>query len=190
LFYACFYVDKKGEVPGFFLGRKLRLFPIRFGSASFVEAVEHQELREKISVFLSKIKYNGLGGIEFKRDQRDGSFQLIEFNVRYGLWDVMGARCGVDLALMAYKDAVCEPVPFVSTYRTGVKWISLERDIAAFLGYKKEGILSTSSWIRSLIGQKQCAVFDWRDLSPFFKTGRCYISEKGRSIFRTIFGKK
>ena len=79
------------------------------------------------------IRYQGLGGIEFKRDARDGRYKLIEFNARYGMWDSLGMRCGVDIPWAAYRDALGEPVEPQRSYRTGVSWVDLQRDARAFL---------------------------------------------------------
>ncbi len=166
LFYFVFYVSRDHKLLGRFSGKKLRIYPIHFGSASFVQSVYVEEL-DKLSIrFLRDLNYSGLGGIEFKRDARDGKFKLIEFNTRYGLWDVLGARCGVDLAHIAYCDAIGEKVAEKLQYRTGVKWVSLYLDTKAFLDYKREGLIGFGTWLRSLRGEKQWAVFARDDISP------------------------
>ena len=65
---------------------------------------DRDPMLERISLdFLEKLNYQGLGGIEFKRDSRDGKLKLIELNTRYGLWDALGQLCGVDTAYVAYS---------------------------------------------------------------------------------------
>jgi len=146
------------------------LYPVHFGSASFVESVYEQEL-ERISInFLKDMGYKGLGGMELKRDSRDSKFKLIEFNARFGLWDVLGARCGVDIAYVAYCDTIGEKVMRNVKYRTGIKWISANLDSKAFLNYRREGSLSLLSWLRSAFGEKQWAVFAWDDIMPFLSS--------------------
>lgn len=170
LFYFVFCISRNHEVLGHFAGRKLRLYPIHFGSASFVESVYEKEM-ERISInFLQDIGYKGLGGMEFKRDSRDSKFKLIEFNVRFGLWDVLGARCGVDIAYVAYCDTIGEKVMRNVKYRTGIKWISAYLDTKAFLDYRREGSISLLSWLRSAFGEKQWAVFAWDDMMPILSS--------------------
>ncbi len=178
LFYFVFYVSNDHELLGRFSGRKCRVIPIHFGSASFVESVFVEELDRVSMDFLSRLKYRGLGGIEFKRDPRDGKFKLIEFNARYGLWDVLGARCGVDTAYLAYCDAIGKSVAKKFDYRTGVKWVSIYRDTKAFLAYRREGAITLWSWLRSLWGEKQWAVLAWDDVKPFLTAAWRYWLSK------------
>jgi predicted ATP-grasp superfamily ATP-dependent carboligase len=176
LFYFVFYMSTDHELLGRFSGRKCRVTPIHFGSASFVESVFVEELDELSISFLRNLKYTGLGGIEFKRDPRDGKFKLIEFNARYGLWDMLGTRCGVDTAYIAYCDATGTRVTKKFEYRTGVKWVSIYRDTKAFLAYRKEGLITLLSWLRSFRGETQWAVFAWDDIKPFLSSiGRYWL---------------
>lgn len=166
LLYHCFYLDRDSRPLATFAGRKLRLLPVGFGSASFVQSVHDPELERLSLDLLAKIRYQGLGGVEFKRDARDGRLKLIEFNARYGMWDSLGVRCGVDIPWAAYRDALGEPVEPRHHYRTGVKWVDLQRDARAFLQYRSAGRLGSAGWLRSLLGEKDWAYFDRRDWRP------------------------
>ena len=175
LVYACFYVSREGEPLGLFAGRKCRVLPPGSGSASYVESMADPALTDVTLKLLRAVGYRGLGGVEFKRDPRDGVYKLIEFNVRFGLWDALGARCGVNLAYMAYRDALGLPVEPRLSHRTGVKWVSIERDLSAFKLYRRERGMTTAAWLRSLVGDKMWAVFAWDDLAPFLKRTPGYL---------------
>jgi D-aspartate ligase len=165
LLYFAFYRCADGRI-WHFSGRKQRITPIHFGNASYVVSMHDPNL-ERISIdLLEKLNYHGLGGIEFKRDLRDGKLKLIEFNARYGLWDALGRVCGVDTAYVAYLDAIGEKLPPHRQARTGVKWLSLARDVSAFRGYRKERSLGLLKWAQTLGGEKMWAVFDWDDPMP------------------------
>ena len=165
LLYFVFYRSADGRI-WHFSGRKERIIPVHFGSASFVVSMAAEDLDRLSIAFIEKLGYRGLGGIEFKRDARDGSLKLIEFNARIGLWDALGQRLGVDTAAVAYLDAIGAELPEPARGRTGVRWVSISRDIRAALGYRKEGLLSVRSWLRSLVGEKVWAVFSWDDPLP------------------------
>lgn len=165
LLYFVFYRSADGRI-WHFSGRKERILPVHFGSASFVVSMEAEDLDRVSITFLEKLGYRGLGGIEFKRDARDGSLKLIEFNPRFGLWDALGQRFGVDTAAVAYLDAIGAELPEPGRARTGVRWVSISRDIRAAFGYRKEGLLSARSWLTSLVGEKVWAVFSWDDPLP------------------------
>lgn len=166
LYYVPSYLDRNSRILGAFIGRKTRVTPIHFGSASFVETVYDPVLLELNKKLLSSVKYRGLAGVEFKLDPRDGKYKLIEVNARWGLWDALGAYCGVDLGYIAYLDAIGQRVKPVSTYNSGKKWFSLERDILAFLQYRKEGNSNFRNWLSTLSFSMMHACFAWEDLGP------------------------
>ncbi|MFP4058082.1 MAG: hypothetical protein ACLF0G_14535 [Candidatus Brocadiia bacterium] len=178
LVYVCAYVGREGEPLGLFAGRKRRVLPPGFGSASFAESIEDPRLTEVALRLLRAVGYRGLGGIEFKLDPRDQTYKLIEFNVRFGLWDALGARCGVNLAHIAYRDALGLAVEPALRYRTGVKWVCFQRDLSAFKLYRRQGKLTTGQWLRSLRGEKMWAVFAADDPRPWLRTAPRYLWER------------
>lgn len=165
LVYFSFYLDRDSRPLAIFAGRKLRVIPTGFGSASYVRSFYDPELRDVAFRLLSAVGYQGLGGLEFKKDPRTETYQLIEFNTRFGMWDGLGARCGVDLAYAAYRDALRLPIEPQFDYRRDVIWIDWQRDVRAALEYRRKGELSLGAWLRSLRGDKMWAVYsrdDWR----------------------------
>jgi D-aspartate ligase len=184
LYYCCGYVDQQGTPRAAFVGRKLRVEPIHLGSASFVISVHHQEIIDISLRFLDAIGYRGLYGIEYKLDARDGRFKAIEFNARFGLWDILAKRCGIDIPHIAYLDANDQAVETGTRYRAGVKWVAMELDIAAFRQYHREGTLSFFAWLRSLAGEKLWAVADWGDPRPFIDSTKDLLWGKAQRLFR------
>lgn len=170
LFYVCIYCDASSQPVGMFAGQKLRLFPAHFGSASYVRSFHDPELLSLAVRMVRKVGYRGLCGIEFKRDARDGRYKLIEFNARFGLWDMLGEKVGVDLVELSYRDALGLPVEPRHEYRTGVAWVGLERDYGAFRTYHREGKLSLMEWLGSLLLARSYPFFSTDDPKPFFKT--------------------
>lgn len=170
LVYISFYMNRRSEPLGIFAGRKHRIVPIGFGSASYVRSLYDPRLVESGLELLSKTHYMGLGGIEFKEDPRDGCYRLIEVNTRFGMWDGLGIRCGVDLPYIAYRDMLGLPVEPQLTYREGVIWIDWQRDIRAAVEYRRRGQLSWGEWLQSLRGEKMSAIYsadDWRPGAAF-----------------------
>lgn len=178
LVYACFYIGRDGTPLGLFQGRKCRVLPPQSGSASYVESMQDPRLTEVCLKLLRGVDYRGLGGLEFKLDPRDDTYKLIEFNVRFGLWDSLGARCGVNLALMAYRDALGLPVEARLSHRRGMKWVSIQRDLSAFKLYRRYHGMRTMDWLRTLWGEKMWAVFAWDDLAPFLQSAPSYVWER------------
>jgi D-aspartate ligase len=165
LSYVSFYLDRQSKPLAIFAGRKLRVLPIGFGSASYVRSFHDPDLEKVTLQLLSGVRYQGLGGAEFKKDSRDSRYKLIEFNVRFGMWDGLGVRCGVDTPYMAYRDALRLAVEPQLTYREDVIWVDWQRDVRAFWIYNKQGQLTLGQWLRSLRGEKMWAIYsrdDWR----------------------------
>ncbi len=178
LYYACGYFNSDGKLEAIFAGQKLRLTPIHFGSASFVKSVYDEKLFQVTTDLLAPLGYRGLFGVEFKKDPRDGIYKIIEVNVRWGLWDGMAARCGIDLAYLAYAREVGLPYSFDPIYREGINWLSSRRDIDAFIDYWREGSLSPLSWVRSLCSETEHAVYAVDDPQPAIAEIKAILREK------------
>jgi D-aspartate ligase len=166
LTYFCFYLNRQSIPLAFFAGRKLRVLPVGFGSASYVRSFRDPELEEISFKLLSGASYQGLGGIEFKKDPRDERYKLIEFNARFGMWDALSTRCGIDIPYIAYCDALGWPAKAQHDYRENVIWVDLQRDIRAFVIYRRRKQLSFGDWLRSLRGEKDWAVYSRDDWKP------------------------
>lgn len=165
LVYFSFYIDREGKPLGIFAGRKHRVIPTNFGSASYVRSLYDPELFEIGLELLSNTHYRGLGGIEFKKDPRDEKYKLIEFNARFGMWDGLSVRCGVDLPYISYCAALRKPIKPQLSFRNGVIWIDWQRDLRASIAYYRKQQLSLGDWIQSLRGEKMWAIYsrdDWR----------------------------
>ncbi|RME44911.1 MAG: hypothetical protein D6796_11165 [Caldilineae bacterium] len=166
LSYISFYLNRQSQPLALFAGRKLRVIPIGFGSASYVRSFYDPALEEVALRLLRSVKYQGLGGLEFKRDARDGQYKLVEFNVRFGMWDGLAVRCGIDTPYIAYCDALGLPVEPQRRYREGVIWIDWQRDVRAFRMYRRRGQLTLRRWLQSLRGEKMWAIYDREDWKP------------------------
>jgi predicted ATP-grasp superfamily ATP-dependent carboligase len=186
LVYACFYLDRQSRALAFFAGRKLRVLPVGFGSASYVQSFRDPELEEITYKLLDCVGYQGLGGIEFKRDARDETYKLIEFNARFGLWDSLGIKCGVDIPHIAYRDALGQPITPQLNYREGVLWVDLQRDFRAFLRYRRRGELSFINWLRSLLGEKQWSTYDRDDWRPGLTEDLNLLRRQWKAIQRRL----
>jgi D-aspartate ligase len=165
LVYFCFYLDREYKPLATFAGRKIRLLPVGFGSASYVRSFFDMELEDISLQLLRAVDYKGLGGIEFKKDPRDGKHKLIEFNARFGMWDSLGIRCGVDIPFISYSDAIGRQVENQRQYREDIAWFDLQRDIRAYLIYRSQRKLTFVQWLRTFQGEKDWAVYaadDWK----------------------------
>ena len=134
-----------------------------------VECRDDEVLDIALRTFAS-VPYRGLAYIEVKRDSRTGALVIIEPNIgRPTGRSAIAEAGGVELLDTMYCDALNLPLPAARTQRYGdAKWIHLRRDLMASAVLWRRGNLSLSEWRESMQGPKYYAIWDSRDLRPFF----------------------
>jgi predicted ATP-grasp superfamily ATP-dependent carboligase len=164
--YCAFFKD--GDAVGSMVARRRRQHPPEFGKAStYVETIELPELEELSLRFLRAIDYYGLVELEYKQDDRDGTFKLLDVNARTWGYHSLGARAGVDFPYLLFADQV-SGVPDRGRTRPGVRWVRLLTDLptAALLVRRRQ--LSVRKYLRSLRRANTEAVFSRDDPLPGF----------------------
>lgn len=178
----CGYVDKDGILKASFCLRKIRQNPIHFGVGCLVESVNNNELTEIGKKFFFEINYRGVGSAEFKLDERDKKYKLIELNPRYWQQNYLSTFCGVNFPLIQYFDLTNQPVKETLNYKTGIKWVNIYADFDSFLAYRKEGSLNFIKWLQSLKGKKVFSDWATNDIKPGF-----YEFRFGKRLFKLPF---
>jgi D-aspartate ligase len=82
------YLDECGEPLFHFTKQKIRQFPVAFGLACYQVTRWRADIAELGLRFFQGAGLRGVGNVEFKRDQRDGRFKLIECNHRFTAADM------------------------------------------------------------------------------------------------------
>ena len=159
------YVDAQSEPLAVFTGRKLRQHPRVFGTARFAESVWVSELADAGLRLLKELGYHGVSQVEFKRDPRDGQYKLMEVNARHWLWHALATACGVNLSLVAYRDALGAPFA-APRQRDGRKWMLATKDLPDSLRETLRGELSPVEWARTLPGTAIDGLYSLRDPRP------------------------
>jgi predicted ATP-grasp superfamily ATP-dependent carboligase len=163
------FVDRTGRVCGRFVRQRLRMFPPDFGDSTYMVSVPLDRVRaavESLDRLLAYLSYRGVFEAEFKYDERDGQFKLLEVNARPWYFIGFAADCGVDFCAMAYRDALGLPVEPVHTYELGRHCV-VGSDRFACWALFRQGRLSAWAWLRSWIGARQM-LFAWDDPLPAF----------------------
>lgn len=155
-----------GEPVVGFTARRLRQYPVEFGSSStYVATADLPDVSAAAETFLRSIRHHGLVEMEFKRDQRDGVLKLLDVNPRPWNWLGLAAAAGIDLGSAIFSMASNEPVPKV-TARAGLAWIFVSRDVVAAAQsgrLRPRAILSyAATWARV----RRFACFSWTDPIP------------------------
>ena len=160
------YLGHDSQPHALFGYHRMRGWPPLIGLNTLIESLSLSELRPQanlVAAYLRSIEYYGVMEAEFKRDPRDGKYKLLEINARSWFQNSFPTRCGLNIILKAYLDAVGMTTSYSEDYRAGVKWVNLLEDVAASVA---EGKMMSASWIRSLIGVEDYAFFDSNDITP------------------------
>jgi predicted ATP-grasp superfamily ATP-dependent carboligase len=154
-----------------FTGRKHRILPVHAGSGCFVESVVIEPLIESGLRMLRELRYTGIANINYKRDPRDGRFRLLEINPRVSQWNILAARCGVNIPWLAYAEQAGLPLEAPGRQREGVFYVNWVNDRASFRGYRAEGSLGVIDYARTLLRRPMVyQLLDFSDPWPFVRT--------------------
>ncbi len=156
------FADEGGRVLTEFCGRKLRTRPPSGGDSSFIELCDDPRLASVGRDTVERLGIVGAFKLDFLRTARD-ELVLLEANLRFTLWNYLGAASGANVPLAAYRHLVEGLPPVPETCRPRKRWVNLVLDLAA----RPEVNLSYRAWLASLIATpKLYELFAWDDPLP------------------------
>lgn len=162
------YYNKSYFPNGIFMYRRIREWPPLTGNGVLLENVDIPELEQIATAFIKKIKFYGIIDAEFKKDPRDGTFNLIEINPRSWMQISFPLKYGVNLPYIAYLDSLGKDVDKIIPKKAQAKWIFMFQDIFPSIKSLIYGNLSFRDWVRTYKGNKDFAIFAIDDPLPFF----------------------
>jgi predicted ATP-grasp superfamily ATP-dependent carboligase len=116
------FVDRFGTISAMVARRRIRMDPPRIANTASDVTIPLDEVGAvlpRLRAMLADVQYRGVFNVEFKLDERDGEFKIIELNPR-PFWLVAHiASAGADLPWMSYLDAQELPVPAPPPYQVG-----------------------------------------------------------------------
>jgi predicted ATP-grasp superfamily ATP-dependent carboligase len=174
------FVDRFGVVRALFARQRLRMSPPDFGNSTLMISVPVSDTGSASATLITlfaDIGYRGIFSAEFKRDPRDGVFNLIEVNARPWWYVEFAARCGVNVCKLAIHDALGEPVETISEYAVGRRCVFPYYDLQAVRAELSAGRLGLLGWARSWLGAYQ-PVFRWSDPLPAVGEVAALIGER------------
>ena len=131
IYFCLQYIGRDSELVGSFAGRKIRSWPPRIGgTASCTAAWEHaDELAEITATFFEQVGFSGMGSMEYKRDERDGRFYMVEPTVgRTDFQQEVATVNGCNLPLAAYRYEMGLPMPVVVPVQPPLVWRDAQAD--------------------------------------------------------------
>ena len=166
------FVDRHGHICARFARQRLRLYPKGLGNSSAMRSVPLHQVAAALAPLerlLLAVSYRGIFNAEFKYDERDGQFKLIEINARPWWYIEFAANCGIDVAWFAYQDALGLSVSSLDQYETERRCIHFINDVQAFRARSNGDALTFWTWAKSVLGADD-ALFAWDDTGPAMAT--------------------
>ncbi len=163
------FVNRDHDVVTFFARQRIRMHPSDFGNSSYVVSEELDKVEpatEALKNLFKTARYRGIFSAEFKQDERDGAFKIIEVNCRPWWYVEFAALCGVDVVEMAYRDALGLAVTPPVDYEVGVSLVYPYYDYQAIKNQPKETTPGMFEWL-SLVSRSKQPIWSWDDPMPW-----------------------
>jgi predicted ATP-grasp superfamily ATP-dependent carboligase len=171
--YNAYYWE--GEPLCEFTAHKIRNAPPWLGSPSVLISEKIPEIVDMGRNLLSSVGFSGYACTEFKRDPRDGTYKLMEVNVRHNLSSLLSVRCGLNFPWMEYQHLVEGIKPQPQDFKTGVYWIDMFRDVGARVFNKEKPTYTLSQMLSPYLHKHVFAFFDWKDIKPFLLRSKNFV---------------
>jgi len=159
------YFDRQSQPHCSFVGRKLRQYPPGYGTTTMAEPVLNERVAHLSIKFLQGVGFWGMCDAEFKYDERDGEYKMMEINPRPGRWYSMVERAGAGVVYACYLDLAGEGIPEEleeGARDMNFRWIIMSRELPAALFYMKRGELSLNEWMRQIFEKPR----EWGGFTP------------------------
>jgi predicted ATP-grasp superfamily ATP-dependent carboligase len=168
LFEYNFYVDKSGNVKAGMGHVKVRQAPANFGIGRVIKTSKNTAVEKLARKFIKQIPgFFGPGQIEFKYDQRDGKYKLIEMNGRLGLQNELYAKSGANFAYMFYQEWANRNISTISnTHDNEYYWIHLYYDLINFILHRNKENANLRDYIRPYIKKHTFCIERLNDPRP------------------------
>jgi predicted ATP-grasp superfamily ATP-dependent carboligase len=171
------YIDQQSRPCLVMALQKLRQ-PTFFSVASAMKSIPRQCIEPLIQwtiPYLQTLGYQGLFGAEWKQDAKDGVSKLLEINARSCWFNTLQAVCGANHIVMAYRDALGDPITPIQTYEVGVHSKAFFMDIKAITAKLVRGRLAYRQVLQSYRGKQDWLVYARDDPLPFLHSLRLLV---------------
>jgi predicted ATP-grasp superfamily ATP-dependent carboligase len=162
------YISRDHKLKALFPRQRIRMYPVDFGDSSYMTSVPRGQIEpaeQSITRLLTAVKYRGIFSGEFKFDHRDGQYKLLEINTRPWAYIGFASSCGVNVAYLAYLDALGKEVPEITTHKAGRSLCFMPNDFWAYRSLAAQRKLGLASWLGSWISAHS-TVFSFSDPLP------------------------
>jgi D-aspartate ligase len=169
IFQCTGYFNTRGEAIQFCTIQKIHQFPPNFGITMYGKTIDRPDLAQKAIGFLKSMSYTGFASVEFKHNERDNEYYLIEVNPRLPWYCGLFESAGVNLPLICFLDqrqpeaaARC-----LRRQRDNVHWMYFRNELAGLIQRKVTGEkASLTGLLPSLLKTRSFAYWSVSDPMP------------------------
>jgi predicted ATP-grasp superfamily ATP-dependent carboligase len=160
------YLDEQGNALFDFTKRIIRRYPPVRGPACHHITDRVPEIKAPALALFRQVGLQGLANVEFKLDERDGVYKLIECNARFTASNCLVADSGYDLASFVYNRIAGLQQPPLGEYKIGKRLLFPVEDFYCYRVLRRQGRLTFWQWLKSVAHFTTFPIFRWSDPWP------------------------
>jgi predicted ATP-grasp superfamily ATP-dependent carboligase len=160
------YLDDAGNALFHFTKRIIRRYPAGMGPACYHITDWIPELVEPSLKLFRHVGLRGLANVEYKQDERDGRYKIIECNARFVASNALVASAGFDLAAFVYNRLTGRSQSPLEKFRSGIRMWDPGRDWTAYRQLRAAGEMTFPQWAGSVLHRQTFPWFSWSDPMP------------------------
>ncbi len=159
-------VDTTHSPVALFCHRRLREYPVGGGPATIVESIREPRLEAQAATLLTALGWVGVAMTEWRLDERDNQFRLIEINPRMWGSSHLALDAGVDVPWLLWHVHRGKPAGMVKDYQVGVRrrWL-VPADMLHWWKNPDRKSMNPPFW-RLFEKATRYDFMDWRDPGP------------------------
>ncbi len=152
-----------------FTAQHIRNAPPWWGSPRVVLSKNIPEVIDPGRNILKAMNYSGYACTEFKKDERDNIYKLMEVNGRHNLSTLLAVRCGINFPWLQYQHLLFGEKLSARQYTTGIYWVDIPRDVGYSIKYFRREKYSLKQYLLPYVKPHVFAILDSHDIKPFIK---------------------
>jgi len=102
----CSLICKNGEILAYTIQKGFILQDLRYSPG--IELLYREEFMDQIHQIIEKLNWSGICHLDFRYDEREQTYKLIDFNARYWTTILGSLVAGINFPYLAFKSAIGE----------------------------------------------------------------------------------
>jgi len=179
LFFVFLVFDEMGSLIHRMIARKLRQWPISYGTTSLAKTVDNERLWTETEKFIRAVDVVGYCSIEYKYDQITDRFYIMEPTIgRFNQQIALSVSSGVNIPLAMVKLISGETIT-MRDQKNDVFWIYESNDLLSFFKSK-----TRYGYLANFLKPSVKVLMDWRDFKPILYEVWMLAGKRIRKILR------